>query len=669
MGGTPTTTRRLLRGAAAAVLASAMTVAMVPGAVQADPADIDISDNMRLLSNTPKEEPLMDFNSDLAFWGDYAFQGNYDGFRVWDISKPKSPELVSQVLCPGGQGDVSVSEDGTQLFLSVDYPRSDDTCSSSPGNITSSTAFEGIRVFDITDLTNPEYVAAVKTDCGSHTHTLIPSEDGESTYLYVSSYGPYWFFPNCQPPHDGISIIEVPTDDPAAAAVVAEPVLFPDGGGPRTSGCHDITAYPERDLAAGACMGDGILMDISDPVNPVVTEQVQDSNFAFWHSATFNNDGTKVIYTDELGGGGAATCNEEVGPNRGANAIFHIDDSGADPALDFQSYYKIPRHQEDTENCVAHNGSLIPVVDGDIMVQSWYQGGVSVFDFTDSQNPEEIAYFDRGPLNDERLVTGGSWSAYYYNGYIYSSDIRQGLDVLKMSGTHGDARVKMDFLNPQTMYRFTEGRSPARADGPPGLRDNEHAAVTTVPAGPGGEERVVSAAQAAELRAQGRAAMAEQSSTADAMFMSMMIPHHYQAIVMSELAADRMADPQLAALADRMLIEQQLEIDVMQGWQAENGLPVTDEVDAHEAMLANPDMLASMGMATPEQLEELAAAEGAAFDALFVDLMVPHHEGAIEMAVEVIMAGGDVAVQQLATDILVTQSAQIEQMQGLASAV
>ncbi|WP_083518853.1 DUF305 domain-containing protein [Serinicoccus chungangensis] len=663
MGDTTNRTRRLLRTAATAVLATTLSVAYLPGAVQADPDDIETSDNMTLLSNTPKQAPLEGFNSDIAFWGDYAFQGNYDGFRIWDISKPRDPELVTQVLCPGGQGDVSVSEDGSLLFMSVDSPRSDDTCSSTSGSILSPTSWEGMRIFDISDLESPDYVKAVRTDCGSHTHTLVPGEDEGTNYLYVSSYGPNSRFPNCQPPHDGISVVEVPTEDPASAAVVSEPVLFPEGGGPGTSGCHDITAYPERDLAAGACMGDGILMDISDPVNPVVTEQVQDSNFAFWHSATFNDDGSKVVFTDELGGGGAATCNEAVGPNRGANAIFDIayDDTAS---LDFRSYYKIPRYQEDTENCVAHNGSIIPVVKGDVMVQAWYQGGVSVFDFTDSDNPEEIAYFDRGPIDDDNLVLGGSWSAYYYNGHIYSSDITQGLDVLKVRGTKGDNRVKMDFLNAQTQYESTPGRSGSRPGNAPGL-DGKDVTSAVVPAAPGASAQVVPAPQAERLVAQSRHDLAHQSGEADTMFMSMMVPHHYQAILMSQLAEDRMADPQLAALADRMLLEQELEIDVMQGWQGAHGHPVTDEVAAYEQMVADPAMREQMGMASPEQMQQLAEAEGAAFDTLFVELMVPHHEGAIDMAVDEIIHGSDVTVQQLATDMMVTQAVQIDQMQRL----
>ena len=324
------------------------------------------------------------------------------------------------MLCPGSQNDVSVWRN--LLILSVDSSRSDDSCASTSLPATNEEAWEGVRVFDISDPTSPRYVAAVETPCGSHTHTLAPDERGKNLFVYVSSYFPSATFPDCQPPHDKISVVKVPGSAPEAAYLAAEPVLFPDGGMPgggystETSGCHDITAYPQRDIAAGACMGNGILLDISDRVNPVVTEVTEDTdNFAFWHSATFSNNGRKVVFTDELGGGGGPTCNPTVGNERGANGIYDI----VGGQLEFRSYYKLKRTQSNTENCVAHNGSLIPVKGKDLMVQAWYQGGISVFDFTNSRKPKEIGWFDRGPLSADRLIVGGSWSAYWYNGYIY----------------------------------------------------------------------------------------------------------------------------------------------------------------------------------------------------------------------------------------------------------
>ncbi|MFD6100216.1 LVIVD repeat-containing protein [Nocardiopsis flavescens] len=452
----------LRKGAVALAGAAALAASLLsPSAASADQAfvsDADTSANVTHIANVPKSEAMGDFNSDLAFVGDYAIGGNYNGFVIYDISAPEDPQVVSEVLCPGGQGDVSVS--GDLLYFSVDYTRASDECGAPAVPTTDPNAFEGIRIFDISDKANPQYVAAVRTDCGSHTNTLVPGKDGEHEYIYVSSYSPSASFPNCQPPHDKISIIEVPLDDPASAEVVDAPVLFPDGGFRNTSGCHDITVYAERDIAAGACMGDGILMDISDPAAPVVTDVVQDSNFAFWHSATFTNDGATVMFTDELGGGGGATCLESIGSERGANAIYTIGGTEADPELAFEGYFKIPRLQSSTENCVAHNGSLIPVPGQDFFVQSWYQGGVSVIDFNDPAAPREIGYFDRSPIDEDRLVLGGSWSAYYYNGYVYSSDITRGLDVIKITDPRVRAaeRVPMDEFNPQSQPEYRPGR-------------------------------------------------------------------------------------------------------------------------------------------------------------------------------------------------------------------
>jgi hypothetical protein len=196
--------------------------------------------------------------------------------------------------------------------------------------------------------------------------------------------------------------------------------------------CHDITVYPQIGLAGGACEGHGLLLDISDPSHPERIDAAADSNFSYWHSATFNNDGTKLLFSDEWGGGSAPKCRAADPKDWGADAIFTIENR----KLVFQSYYKMPAPQTPEENCVAHNGSLIPVPGRDIMVQAWYQGGVSVFDWTDAKHPKEIAFFDRGPIDSTRMVMGGSWSAYWYNGYIVSSEIRRGLDIfeLKPSG-------------------------------------------------------------------------------------------------------------------------------------------------------------------------------------------------------------------------------------------
>jgi hypothetical protein len=456
-----------LLGTLSALVLAISTILVAPAASADIPGKDEIakSPNMHQLANIPKQGPLAgttNYGSDWAFKGKYAFGGNYAGFTVYDISRPAQPRVVTVVHCPGAQNDVTIA--GNLLFLSTDASMSDDSCQAVPKPATDKSAWEGIKIFDISDVRNPRYVKAVETKCGSHTNTMVPGKRG-TAYIYVSSYRPDGTYPDCQPPHDIISIIKVPLGQPTAAAVIAEPNLFPDGGNPgdppgtpwpngtsATSGCHDLTAYPDKDLMAGACMGDGVLFDIANPERPrTITSVRDDENFAFWHSATFNNSANKIVFTDELGGGSAATCNTTIGPEKGANAIYDIVGKGGKRELKFRSYYKISRPNADTENCVAHNGSLIPVKGKDIMVQAWYQGGISVWDFTDSRRPKEIGWFERGTFADT-LILGGSWSAYYYNGYIYSNDIQKGLDVLQIKDRRTDkgARVRLDELNAQT---------------------------------------------------------------------------------------------------------------------------------------------------------------------------------------------------------------------------
>jgi hypothetical protein len=401
----------------------------------------------------------LDFaNSDLAFAGTHMWVGNFHGFNTYDIENPRRPKLLASIACPGGQGDVSVY--GNLLFMSVEQTRGRVDCGLQGVQETvSKERFRGVRIFDITDLKKPRQVAAVQTCRGSHTHTLVPPmNDKTKIYVYGSGTGSVRSgeeLEGCsggEPEKDdktalfSIDVIEVPLAAPQNARIVNRPRIFADesgniaglwkGGdhGPgtqrtsQTNQCHDITVFPEVGLAAGACSGNGILMDIADPVNPKRLDHASDKNFAYWHSATFNNDGTKVIFTDEWGGGTRPRCRATDLPNWGANAIFDI----VDKKLQFKGYYKMPAAQTDTENCVAHNGSLIPVPGRDIMVQGWYQGGLSVFDFTDSANPVEIAFFDRGPLDAKSLIVGGYWSTYWFNGNIYGSEISRGIDVFRL---------------------------------------------------------------------------------------------------------------------------------------------------------------------------------------------------------------------------------------------
>jgi hypothetical protein len=420
----------------------------------------DGTPNLTLTSNTPKAPPFettADLNSDLAFENGFAYGGNYDGVQIWDV-RSEIPRLASFIHCPGSQNDVTVN-DGI-LVTSTDSRRTDDTCNSAATTTPSApTTWEGLKIFDVRDPSNPKYVTSVRTDCGSHTHTVIPQKN--RLLVYVQSYDVAAGRYECDGAHDKISIVTIPKKNPRGAEVIAEPVLFPDGGNDGTSGtlrattgCHDITVYPEKGLAAGACTGEGVILDIRNPVEPRVLANIEDPNFAFWHSATLSNDGKRVLFTDELGGGTQPTCNSTVGPNRGADAVYDISDPTT-PV--FKSYFKIPREQTNNENCVAHNGNLIPnSQDRDVLVQSWYQGGTSVIDWTDPNNVEEIAWFDRGPLSETELILGGLWSTYYYNGRIYGSEIQRGFDVFELDDprVEGAENFRYRTLNAQTQESF-----------------------------------------------------------------------------------------------------------------------------------------------------------------------------------------------------------------------
>ncbi len=493
--------------------------------------------NLRLVSATPPTEPFVgQTNSDLAFTGPYAIQGNYDGIQIWDISDPANPESVITYVCPASQSDVSVYEH--LLFVSGEGMGGRLDCSGEGiEEAVSHDRLRGIRIFDISDITAPEYVANVQTCRGSHTHTVLehPGDD-ENVYVYVSGSAPVRpaeELPGCSdaPPEEDpntalfrIEVIRVPLADPASAAVVSSPRIFENLVAPPTHGpapddlaqieearergafivevmgqemvmpdfaveqilgqmlaergeegpptaadstmlremlpmmiaaqmpgsddagptqCHDITVYPAIGLAGGACEGYGMLIDISDPENPVRLSEVADSNFSYWHSATFNNDGTAVMFTDEWGGGGSPKCRASDPVEWGANAIFTVEDG----EMVFQSYYKLPAPQTPQENCVAHNGSLIPIPGRDIMIQGWYQGGISLIDWTDPTNPVEIAYFDRGPVDGEVMRMGGSWSVYWYNGVIVNSEIARGLDILELVPSDVMTRNEIDAAN------------------------------------------------------------------------------------------------------------------------------------------------------------------------------------------------------------------------------
>ena len=404
--------------------------------------------------------PMLSFsNTDMAFKDNILVAGNYHGFNIYSLQNPETPQLLSSVICPGGQGDVSIV--GDLLIMSVEESRGRVDCGlQGAGSEPTLERFRGIRIFDISNLQFPKQVGQVQTCRGSHTHSVVVSETPDRKIIVYNSGTSYVRdqeeLDSCfeEIPGDNrtalfrIDIIEIPIDNPANSSIVKSPAVFADpetgvlaglwrGGDhgdetqetSRTDQCHDITVFPSKKIAAGACSGNGILFDISDPFNPTRIDVVTDIGFAYWHSATFNNDGTKVVFTDEWGGGGRARCRAWDPLDWGANAIYDI----VDRKLIFKSHYKMSAPQQETENCVAHNGSIIPIKGKDIMVQAWYQGGISVMDFTDSENPIEIAFFDRGPISDKKLITGGYWSAYYYEGNIYASEIVRGLDVFQLT--------------------------------------------------------------------------------------------------------------------------------------------------------------------------------------------------------------------------------------------
>jgi len=508
-------------GEAASGLERIASLSKPPGfaPVPADPnAPVPAPDSPEALEAARNRYGSM--NSDLAFSGNHLFVGNYNGINMYDVDNPKEIKLRTSLVCPGGQGDVSVY--GHLLFMSAEAINGRIDCGTQgiplpagyvppppppppepakagepaprvprPPPPPSPDRFRGVRIFDISDMSNPKQVAVVQSCRGSHTHTLvIDPKDKDNVYIYISGTGNVRQAEELAGCSGGapdvnpntalfrIDIIKVPLAHPELAKIVSSPRIFTDAqtgainglwkGGTHGEGtqktmetnmCHDITVYSAIGLAAGACSGNGILLNISDPVNPVRIDAVNDPNYAFWHSANFNNSGTKVLFTDEWGGGGQPRCRATDPMNWGADAIFTL----ANGKMTLASYYKMPAPQTEWENCVAHNGSLVPIPGRDILVQAWYQGGISMVDFTDAAHPVEIAYFDRGPIDGAKRVLGGQWSAYWFNGYIYGSEITRGVDVLKLvpnkfitqNEIDASNQVHFDELNVQNQPKIT----------------------------------------------------------------------------------------------------------------------------------------------------------------------------------------------------------------------
>ena len=439
--------------------------------------------------------PMLSFsNTDMAFSGNVMVAGSYHGFNIYNLDNQGHAKLISSVICPGGQGDVSIV--GNLLIMSVEQNRGRIDCGlQGAGTEPNPERFRGIRIFDISDLKRPQQVGAVQTCRGSHTHSVVSGPDENGIIIVynsgTSSVRDQEELESCFEAIPGdnrtalfrIDVIEIPVANPSQAKIVKSPTVFADpktgalaglwrGGDhgddtqdtSRTDECHDITVFPSKNLAAGACSGNGILFDISDPYNPRRLDVVTDVGFAYWHSATFNNAGDKIVFTDEWGGGGRPRCRAWDPMDWGANAIYDIVDN----KLVFKSHYKMPAPQTETENCVAHNGSIIPIPNRDIFVQAWYQGGLSVMDFTDSENPIEIGYFDRGPISEEQLISGGYWSTYYYEGKIYGTEIARGIDVFEMMPSQFITQKEIDMaaraypavgdkrlFNPQQQFPLT----------------------------------------------------------------------------------------------------------------------------------------------------------------------------------------------------------------------
>ncbi|MDQ2668180.1 MAG: hypothetical protein M3Z05_19590 [Gemmatimonadota bacterium] len=447
--------------------------------------------NMRLVSFSPKPAQfdtvrgLTFINSDVAFGGHYAYQGNFAGFTIWDVSNPAKPVVASVMDCITSQGDPSIV--GNLLFISAEGAGNRNDCGKG-GVQDPKDHMAGVRIFDVSNPRAPKLIKNVQTCKGSHTHTVVPSPtDAKVVYLYVSGQQaarPAAELAGCNngtDPNDPrnslyqLDIIKVPLDHPERAAVIpgarifagldgapacvtfcapadtrrpaagrggdaAAPVAAPLYTGPRN--CHDVTAYPAMHLLAAACSSHGIMVDISNPEKPVRLSTLTDTNnFQGRHTAGFSNDGRKTLWTDEWGGGTGPMCQAGSIMELGGNTI--VTASADNRKLTQHAYFKLPSAQSAQENCVSHNGGLIPVPGRDLYVQGWYQGGIDVMDFTDADHPFEIAYYDRGPIDApadtsnasarSRYTIGGSWGAYYWNGMIYSSELDRGFDVYELT--------------------------------------------------------------------------------------------------------------------------------------------------------------------------------------------------------------------------------------------
>jgi hypothetical protein len=496
----------------------------------------EAAQGMRLVSFSKKPAEfdsargLAFINSDLAFKDHYVYQGNFAGFTIWDVKDPAKPVMVAVVPCITAQGDPSIV--GNLLFISAEGGGNRNDCAKG-GVQNPADHMTGVRIYDVSNPAEPKLIKNVQTCKGSHTHTVIPDPKNKDViYIYVSGSQPARPATELAGCNNGtdpadvnnslyrLDVIKVPLKHPEQAEVVtgariftglnpaptsavrreqqaersaqraqaraaqagatqagAQPAVARPGFDPQTPtgprNCHDVTAYPSLHLLAGACASYGLLVDITNPEKPVRLDAKADTNFSLWHTAVFSNDGSKVVFTDEWGGGTQPMCQATSMMDMGGNTILTIKDH----KMTQHAYFKIPSAQTAQENCVSHNGGLVPVPGRDLFVQGWYQGGVDVSDFTDPDHPFEVAFFDRGPVDPPpasgdtaspsisrmRGTIGGSWGAYYWNGYIYSSELARGFDVLelvpsdKLSANEIAAAklVRMEEYNPQSQPHYT----------------------------------------------------------------------------------------------------------------------------------------------------------------------------------------------------------------------
>lgn len=475
--------------------------------------------NMRLISTVAKPAQfdtargLTFINSDLAFRGNYVYQANFAGFTIWDIKDPAKPVMTAAVRCITSQGDPTIY--GNLLFLSAEGPGNRNDCGDG-GVQDPKDHMAGVRIFDVSDPKAPKLVKNVQTCKGSHTHTLVPSPTNKRIiYLYVSGQQaarPETELAGCRNgtnPDDPanslyqLDIIKVDLDHPEKAEVIPGARIFsgldgasecrrycvpvdprrqaargaraaaaPEGeampDGPRN--CHDVTAYPEVGLLAASCSTHSILVDIKNPEKPFRISALADTNnYQGRHTAAFSNDGKKLIQTDEWGGGTGPMCQASSMIELGGNTVISLDGTKKQTQ---RAYFKLPSAQAAEENCVSHNGGIIPVPGRDLYVQGWYQGGVSIMDFTNADSAYEVGYFDRGSIDPPGPVDmpkaaaaaatnqrgggrtiGGSWGAYYWNGLVFSSELDRGMDIMELTPS---AELTANEIAAAKLVTFTE---------------------------------------------------------------------------------------------------------------------------------------------------------------------------------------------------------------------